>query len=81
MYLKYQIVYSKTEPGELGRKVAKREIMEKTNLYIEDDQLHYLANNPAFNCDIYFAKLNRFEIPKKTESHNMGSWLYYSWIT
>ena len=37
MYLKYQVPCGKTEPGEMRRKAAKREVAEETNLYIEDE--------------------------------------------
>ena len=62
MYLKYQMPCGKTEPEEMGIKAAYRETAEKTNLIIEKDRLLYLANDPTFDCDIYYAKLREGEI-------------------
>ena len=81
MYLKYQVPCGKTEPGEMGIDAAYRETAEETNLLINKGRLLYLANDPTFDCDIYYAKLKEGEIPERTEPHNMGSWLYYPWIT
>src|ERR1043165_6350871 len=69
MYLKYQVICGKTELGEMGKEVVKRKVIEETNLHIKDDRLHYLKNNSAFNCNIYFAKLNRFKIFERNEPH------------
>ena len=48
---------------------------------MKPERLHYLINDPAFDCDVYFAKLNKGEIPERMEPQNMGSWLFYPWIT
>ena len=81
MYLKYQVPCGKTKPGEMGIDAAFRETAEEINLIIEKNRLHYLANDLTFDCDIYYAKLRKGEIPKRTEPQNMNSWLYYPWIT
>ena len=54
-----------------------RKIAEETNLIIEKNCLLYLANDPTFDYDIYYAKLREGKVPERTESQNMGSWLYY----
>ena len=64
MYLKYQVVYEKIEFRKTEREIVQRETIEKTNLVIKNDHLLYLTNDPAFNCDIYFAKLKENEILK-----------------
>ena len=64
MYLKYQVVYEKTESGEIGKEAIHREIAEEINLLIKNKRLHYLTNDPIFDYDIYFAKLKKNEIPK-----------------
>ena len=71
MYLKYQVPCGKTESEEMEKKAVKREVIKETNLYIKDDQLHFLTNDLTFNYDIYFTKLNRFEIPERTKPHNI----------
>ena len=62
MYLKYQVVCEKTEPEKTGKEAVQKEIAEETNLIIEGNHLLYLANNPIFDCNIYFAKLRENEI-------------------
>ena len=64
MYLKYQVSCGKTEPEEMGIDAVYREIAEETNLIIAKDCLLYLANDPVFDCDIYYAKLREGEIPE-----------------
>src|ERR1044072_8285872 len=78
IYLKYQVPYGKTESGEMGIDVAFRKTAEETNLIIDKSRLLYLANDSAFDCDMYYTKLGEGEIPERTEPQNMGSWLYYS---
>src|ERR1044071_6659813 len=81
MYLKYQVPCRKTESGKMGIDAAFRETTEETNLIIDKSRLLYLANDPAFDCDIYYTKLREGEIPERMEPQNMESWLYYPWIT
>ena len=78
MYLKYQVPCRKTKPEETGIEAIYRETAEEINLLIKRNYLYYLANDPAFNCDIYFAKLREGKILEQTKSQNMDSWLYYS---
>ena len=64
MYLKYQVPCEKTESGEIEIEAAYRKTAKETNLVIEKKHLHYLANDPNFDCNIYFAKLREGEISK-----------------
>src|ERR1044072_6635663 len=80
MYLKYQVPCGKTEPGEMGIDAAFRETAEETNLIIDKNHLLYLANDPNFDCDIYYAKVREGEIHERTEPHHMGSSHHSPWI-
>ncbi len=81
MFLKYQVVCGKVEAKESGTQAAQRETLEETGLNIELNRIRYVINDPEFDCDVFYIKLQSHEIPERTEPHNMGSWLYYSWIT
>ena len=51
----------------MGIDAAFRETAEETNLIIDKSRLLYLANDPTFDCDIYYAKLRDGKIPERTE--------------
>jgi len=81
MYLKYQVPCGKLEPEETSRQAAHRKVYEETGLNIPHKRIKFFVNDPEFDCDIYYIKLNYLELPTRTEPENMGSWLLYYWIS
>ena len=63
----------KTNLGETGIEVIHRKTAKETNLLIKQKHFHYLINNLAFDCDIYFTKLKEGEILERTEPQNISS--------
>src|ERR1044072_2927060 len=78
MYLLYQVLGGKCEPGETVRQGAVRETFKETGIDLKPRRLKFVAHDPKFDYNIYVYKILNIT-PEQKEPDEISPWCQYPW--